>query len=161
MKEFNYEKNFITIYKKLINNPEKFPFVIVKNRGNVPISQENSTDNTNTDLVGQQGEGVNPNTLKDELKGYFVQNMVNMKAYYDILQSKMIANAIMKNDLQNRQYQYADMQNRQYPCMPFAPAQFMPQVVNVVNDQQSEYMNMMAFLYLKNIQSQQMSRSNL
>jgi len=140
MKEFNDEKNFINIYNKLLNDPGKFPFVVVKNRVIVQTPHENSTDNTNSDSPVQRPEG-NVSKLNDEMQEYF--NMVNMSNYYNLLQSKMLANEIMKTNLQNRQH----------PLMSFVSPQFMPQ--SPYSNQGRSYMNMMAFLYLKNLQGQQ------
>jgi len=138
MKEFNDEKNFITIYKKLVKNPERFPFVVVKNRGyTFQMPCENVEKPT---PVVSQEMNVGASKIRDEIKEYFMQNMIYMKNYYDFLNAK---NA--------KQY-------LPYGGMSVSPQmQMYPQLNNSVNNNQANaYMNMMALLYLKNAQNQSM-----
>jgi len=98
VKEFPDEKNFISIYKKLCKNPEKFPFIQVKNssfnkstteysdtgfdNANSPRSNNVLNNNVNNGLINNNN---NPNISYNESKGPSPQQGANFTNYLSLM----------------------------------------------------------------------------
>lgn len=110
--EFKEEKNFITIYKKLVSEPKKFPFIVLKNSINYSVyNQEISTSFSSAEANNMEkfNQSINyfnitnqnsPRDLSshstnvfqfmDELKNCFSDNMNQIKDYLDFFKSAYV-----------------------------------------------------------------------
>ena len=119
MSKFDQEKNFISIYKKLIKNSYKFPFIQIKSNENYfPPNRDqtrqsitslsnnnqdtgknnNSTNNNENFSKDEQLDYSNLVNIKQEIKNLYNDNMVYGKNYLD-LQYKSIINNVTARGL--------------------------------------------------------------
>jgi len=173
--EFKEEKNFITIYKKLISEPKKFPFIVIKNSSNnSSYIQELSTSlssvsanpfekfsqsvnyfNFNNqsspkDFSTQQND---VNNFKDELKNCFAENMHQLKQYLDFFTKSFVSQSYERRELNNFE-SYIQMLSQYSNIIPLANLKVLPfhGINNTISQEQMyNFRNMMLLNYMKSI----------
>ncbi len=172
--EFKEEKNFITIYKKLISEPKKFPFIVIKNISNYSsYNQEMSTSlsSVSANPFEKFGQSVNyinfnnpsspkdpssqqndVNKFKHELKSCYSENMHLLKQYLDFFTKSMNQN-YERREVNNFE-SYIHMLNQYSNIIPLANLKVLPfhGINNTISQEHIyNYRNMMVLNYMKSI----------
>jgi len=152
--EFASEKNFISIYKQLVKNPEKFPFINIKSNVNNIFQRTNETS-SETNVSQKEVPELNivaseedTESDQDKMKKYIAQGMLKGYCDYIAANKTMLSLQNMLGSLYSSRFMNVDAN----PLAGLMNYQIVNNMYNNPSNQANVINNLMMMNYMKNAQ---------